>query len=181
MPLSVWWCPCYCLSLVTSLPVAFISVALSCHLFSTDNGSAASLWAWHKKAYYGKIKCNLKHPWFQGLLTQTHRDWCVYPIMDTHTYACFALHPFVPNAHVCKCTEMHTWPTARYCFLSLALSFCSTVTFRLDTGWPKIAMSTIKLPSIHIPFSYLEILFHPAQTYPSDWAKFYIFLFHSCM
>lgn len=124
VPLSVWWCPCYCLSLVTSLPVAFISVALSCHLFSTDNGSAASLWGWHKKAYYGKIKCNLKHPWFQGLLTQTHHDWCVYPIMDTHTYACFALHPFVPNAHVCKCTEMHTWPTARYSvfFLSLSLS-----------------------------------------------------------
>lgn len=86
------------------------------------------LWGWHKKAYYGKIKCNLKHPWFQGLLTQTHRDWCVYPIMDTHTYACFALHPFVPNAHVCKCTEMHTWPTTRhsvfFLLLALFLRYC---------------------------------------------------------
>ncbi len=118
----------------------------------------------------------------------------VRTIASTHVLSlsfspCFSC-SLTPRKHTRIHTPIHIWYTLgntethkkstsdqQRILWSLFLCLWGAATFRPDTRWLKIAMSTIKLPSIQIHFSYLEILFHPAQTYFSDRAKFYIFPF----
>lgn len=172
------------------------------------------LWAWHKEAYYGKIKCNLKFSCFKGLLTQSQHSRCyqhtilaaavvrytlwtykrgysqwlqraaLFSPVYTYTQSLLPMYSHFAFCLVCmlshlRKTHMHTRRNPHVTNSgSSEASFClwGAVTFRPDARWLKIAMSTIKLPSIQIHFSYLEILFRLAQTYFSDkYAEFYIF------
>lgn len=136
------------------------------------------LWGWHKKAYYGKIKCNLKYPWFKGLLTQTHREWCY----QHSNYGCAHLCFFCPSSLCAQ--SMHMYVRAQACVRGQqqhppSLSFSLSLSFRHRHLQARHWLTKNCYVNHKITFnSYsLQLL---GNSIPSSiktwWAKFYIFL-----